>query len=102
MSYRRYLLLPLVVLCAGWALPALGPAKEEGFVPLFNGKDLTGWVRVNNGPETFFARELMIVTTGVPTGFLRTEKMYENFILELEWKHIKPKGNSGVFVWADA
>jgi hypothetical protein len=32
--------------------------------------------------------------------------MYENFVLDLEWKHIPPKpgevGNSGVFVWADA
>jgi hypothetical protein len=28
--------------------------------------------------------------------------MYENFILEMEWKHLKAKGNSGLFVWADA
>jgi hypothetical protein len=28
--------------------------------------------------------------------------MYQNFILELEWRHLKPKGNAGVFVWADA
>jgi hypothetical protein len=27
--------------------------------------------------------------------------MYENFILELEWKHIVPKGNAGLFVWSD-
>jgi hypothetical protein len=44
----------------------------------------------------------MIITTGVPLGALRTEKMYENFIAELEWKHIKEKGNSGFFVWSDA
>ena len=31
---------------------------------------------------------------------LRTEKQYENFILELEWRHLKPRGNAGVFVWA--
>jgi hypothetical protein len=76
-------------------------AAEDGFVPLFNGKDLKGWVNVNNAPNTFVARDRMIVTTGIPTGVLRTEKPYENFILELEWKHIKPKGNSGVFVWSD-
>jgi hypothetical protein len=104
---RRFLL-PLALL--GW-LPLLMPAAddkkpEEGFTSLFNGKDLTGWVRVNNAPKTFFVKEKMIVTTGVPTGFMRTDKMYENFILELEWRHIPPKpdavGNSGVFVWADA
>jgi hypothetical protein len=43
----------------------------------------------------------MIVTTGKPTGVLRTEKQYENFILDLEWMHVVPKGNSGLFVWSD-
>src|SRR5262245_37901041 len=75
--------------------------KDEGYVPLFNGKDLAGWVKVNNAPGTFFVKDGMIVTTGVPTGILRTARMYENFVLELEWRHMKPKGNSGVFVWAD-
>lgn len=28
--------------------------------------------------------------------------MYQNFIIELEWRHLKPKGNSGLFVWSDA
>jgi len=27
--------------------------------------------------------------------------MYQNFVLELEWRHLVPKGNAGVFVWAD-
>jgi hypothetical protein len=59
-------------------------------------------VRVNTAPGTFFVKDNRIVTTGLPNGFLRTEKMYENFILEMEWMHLKPKGNSGLFVWADA
>src|SRR5262249_30637719 len=42
------------------------------------------------------------VTTGAPLGALRTAKQYENFILEMEWIHLKPKGNSGLFVWSDA
>jgi hypothetical protein len=33
---------------------------------------------------------------------MRSAKMYENFILEIEWKHMKKKGNSGVFLWCDA
>src|SRR5690606_29412626 len=32
----------------------------------------------------------------------RTARMYQNFILELEWRHLKPQGNAGVFVWTDA
>jgi hypothetical protein len=92
-----FLALPLAAAPAGG-----GPGKDkDGFVPLFNGKDLSGWMRVNCAPSTFVARDNMIVTTGVPTGVLRTARQYENFILELEWKHIKPKGNSGLFVWSD-
>jgi hypothetical protein len=28
--------------------------------------------------------------------------MYENYVLELEWRHVQPKGNAGLFVHADA
>jgi len=77
-------------------------AGEEGFVPLFNGKDLRGWVNVNVAPGTFTVQDGMIVCNGIPTGELRTERMYENFILELQYRHMKPGGNSGVFVWSDA
>jgi hypothetical protein len=80
---------------------AILAADEEGFVPLFNGRDLSGWVPVNVSPETFTVRDGMIITTGIPTGTLRTERMYENFIIELEWRHMKPRGNSGLFLWGD-
>src|SRR5215212_8083314 len=69
---------------------------------LFNGKDLAGWVNVNCAPNTFTVRDGMIVSTGVPTGVMRTEKQYENFELELDWRHIKQGGNAGCFVWADS
>lgn len=86
------------------SLSAAEPDKD-GFVPLFNGKDLTGWVNVNGHPGTWYVKDNMIVTTGQPVGFMRTDKMYENFILEFEWKHSPRKddreGNSGLFVWAD-
>ena len=75
---------------------------EDGFRPLFNGKDLAGWVPVNVSPETFTARDGMIVSTGKPTGVLRTDRPYENFVLELEWRHLQPGGNAGLFVWSDA
>ncbi len=80
-------------------------ANEDGFKPLFNGKDLTGWVNVNCAPGTFFVKDDMIVTTGKPTGYLRTDRQYENFIAEFDWFHVPPKkgavGNSGFFVWCD-
>lgn len=76
-------------------------AQDEAFQPLFNGRDLSGWVIVNVAPTTFSVRDGMIVSTGKPTGTIRTERMYENFILELEWRHLQPGGNAGVFIWGD-
>jgi len=73
-------------------------SDAEGFVPLFNGKNLDGWVNVNCAPETFTVRDGMIICTGIPTGVLRTDKQYENYILELEWRHMKKGGNAGLFV----
>src|SRR5436190_16862481 len=78
---------------------------DNGFVPMFNGTDLTGWVNVNCAPSTFFVKDGQIITTGKPTGYLRTDKQYENFIAEFDWMHVPAApgavGNSGFFVWAD-
>jgi hypothetical protein len=79
-----------------------GARAAEEFRPLFNGKDLTGWVPVNVAPETFTVRDGLVVSTGKPNGFLRTDRHYENFIVELEYRHLVPLGNAGVFIWSDA
>ncbi len=77
------------------------PQDEEGFQPLFNGKNLDGWVPVNTAPSTWKVEDGMLICSGKPIGELRTEKMYQNFIMEVEWRHMKPRGNAGIFVWAD-
>ncbi len=87
------------------AAPAT-PAASAGAVDLFNGSDLAGWVNVNCAPSTWTVRKddegkPYILCSGVPTGVLRTEKAYENFILELEWMHEQELGNAGLFVWSD-
>jgi 3-keto-disaccharide hydrolase len=89
------LLAPAAVLVAADA--------DDGFKPLFNGHDLTGWVRVNTAPGTFFVKDNEIITTGRPMGFLRTDRQYENFVAEFDWMHVNTKevGNSGFFVWGD-
>ena len=86
------------------ALTTLAYATQDdtGFRPLFNGRDLAGWVSVNCAPETWSVREGTIHSTGKPICELRTDRMYENFILELEYKHLIPGGNAGVFIWGDA
>src|SRR6516225_2692544 len=99
---KRTDLLSLAALAA-LALTGSGSLRaDDGFRPLFNGRDLAGWVPVNVAPETFRVRDGMIVSTGKPTGVLRTDRPYENFVLELEWRHMQPGGNAGLFVWSDA
>jgi len=89
--------------------PKTEPAKDAEprvpdpeFVDLFNGVDLTGWVDVNTTPETWTVRDGLLVCSGRPTGVMRSREQYENFILIIEWRHMEPGGNSGVFLWSDA
>lgn len=93
-------ILATLLLSSGLA-QAPTPSPEAG-VPLFNGRDLSGWHNINCAPGTFRAEGGEIRTTGVPICEIRTERMYENFVLDVEWMHETPKGNAGIFIWADA
>ena len=59
------------------------------------------FVRVNSAEDTWsFDDEAQTIScTGQPISVMSTAKAYTNFELVLEWKHLKPAGNSGVFVW---
>ena len=73
------------------------------FVDLFNGKDLSGWIDVNTSPKTWSVNdEGLLVCRGQPIGVMRSDRMYENFVLVIEWRHMQAGGNSGVFLWSDA
>jgi hypothetical protein len=83
-------------LLAGW-LVAAGAAESDGWVPLYNGKDLNGWVQ-HGGKARYRAEGPAIVGTTVPNtanSFLCTRRVFTNFILELEFK-VDPGLNSGV------
>ena len=60
------------------------------------------WINVNTAEDTWSKKKNLLVCTGHPNGVMRSEKQYENFLLHIEWKHIEPGGNSGVFVWSNA
>jgi hypothetical protein len=92
---------PLAVLALALGCSSLlHAADNERLVPMFNGRDLAGWTNVNCAPETWTIRDGMIISTGIPTGVLRTTRMYENFIVELEWRHMVAGGNAGFFVYS--
>ena len=43
----------------------------------------------------------MLITTGHPIGVMATERPYENFIIELDWRHMEYAGNSGLYIWGE-
>lgn len=64
---------------------------------LFNGKNLDGWKIY--GTEKWFVEDGLLVCESGPDkqyGYLATDKWYDNFVLELEFKQ-EANGNSGVF-----
>jgi len=70
---------------------------EDGWVSLFNGKNLDGWIQ-KNGTATYEVKEGTVLGTtspGSPNSFLCTEKDYGDFELEFEVKVDKGL-NSGV------
>jgi hypothetical protein len=67
---------------------------ETGWVQLFNGKNLDGWVP-HMGPDPFPERawevfEGALIARGTPNGYLRTAKAYEDFILEMDCQASQP------------
>jgi hypothetical protein len=91
----------ILILMLGSACQPLH-AQELAFRDLFNGKDLAGWIDVNTSPETWSVKDGLLICTGQPIGVMRTDRQYENFIIEVEWRHMEPGGNSGMFLWSDA
>jgi hypothetical protein len=83
------------------ALPALA-AEDAGFVPLFNGKDLTGWkLRNPQGHNSWTVEPGGILKNTVEKGLhgtdLVTEKKFMNFTVRFEY--LVPDGsNSGFYL----
>lgn len=77
------------------ALPSA--AEEDGFVPLFDGQSLAGWVQ-RGGKAKYTVEHGEIVGTSVadtPNSFLCTEREYGDFILEVDLK-VDNELNSGI------
>jgi acetyl esterase/lipase/prenyltransferase beta subunit len=70
--------------------------ETAGFVPLFNGKDLSGW---EGDTRLWSARDGLLVGTSpglTHNDFLATDKSYGDFILKLTFRLVGGEGNSGV------
>ena len=85
----------LLALCGG-AVTAQAP---EGFVPLFNGRDLDGWVVENSTAGNFTVRDGLLHVEG-PQGWLRSAATYADFALRVEVRFLTTDADSGVFLRA--
>lgn len=65
-------------------------------------KSAIQWINVNTAEHTWSLDKHELVCSGKPIGVMRSQKQYENFLLHVEWKHMEPGGNSGIFIWSDA
>ncbi len=94
------------ILAASFAVASLSchaaEPDEDGFVQMFNGKDLTGWQTTGN----WLVKEGNIITLEPRKGewgwqryndYLATTRKYKDFVIDLEFKY-NEKGNSGVFL----
>ncbi len=73
--------------------------KTDGFVPLFNGKDLAGWEQYASKKDSWAVEEGLLVCKRGGGGWLGTERDYANFELRLEYR-LTPGGNSGIYIRA--
>jgi len=81
-------------LLTGLATAAEAPKPDaEGFVPLFNGTDLSGWVARKPG-GCVVEDGVIVCKAGLTRNYLFTEKEFSNFIVRFEFK-LTPGANNG-------
>ncbi|MCY1719903.1 DUF1080 domain-containing protein [Prolixibacteraceae bacterium Z1-6] len=70
---------------------------QDGWVNLFNGKNLDGWKQLNGEAKYEVVDGVIVGTTvlNTPNSFLCTEKNYSDFVFEVELL-VEPEMNSGI------
>ena len=95
--------LALSLLFAGFLNSAETTSKAfiDGSGPGWRALTEEDFTNVNCKEDTWaFGKDGLIKCTGRPVGVIRTKKMVTNLELVVQWRHLKPAGNSGVFLWA--
>ncbi len=84
---------------------AAAASAQAAWVPLFNGKDTTGWKpflsdAAADPAKTWSVQDGVLVCAGKPVGYIATTQEYTSFELELQWRFDPKKGagNSGVLL----
>jgi|YNPBryunderm2012_1023409.scaffolds.fasta_scaffold45634_1 hypothetical protein len=97
--------LSVLALLLGSVGHAAGADEKDGFTPLFNGKDLSGWTPYLREPSadpnnTWSVVDGVLICKGKPNGYIATKKQYGNYVLRLKWRFPADSkgGNSGVLL----
>ena len=93
-AMKRFAILALLFL----APPLLLSAEEEEMKPLFNGEDLSGWVVPENNIWWKVNEGILEVRSGPNQkgSVLWTERDFEDFVVELEFRFVEGTIDSGV------
>lgn len=95
-SYPRPLLMLGLLLAFASCEQATATVGEENFTPLFNGRNLEGWI---GATDQYVVEEGVIVLPKGRGGKLLTQDQYDDFILRFEFK-LTPNANNGLAIRA--
>lgn len=94
-------ILPVFLLIGATLPPGMALAADDGFTPLFDGRNLDGWI---TGPDNAWVVEDGVIALQREfdgrehnLDYLWTREKYADFVLELEFK-VPQRANSGVFL----
>ncbi|MBI4164634.1 MAG: DUF1080 domain-containing protein [Acidobacteria bacterium] len=92
----KHRILPTVLGVACFGLAAVAGFAREGWKPLFNGKDLSGWRAYGNEKWTVENGSILGEAVTDKYGYLVTENTYRDFELRVKFK-CDAAGNYGLF-----
>ncbi len=92
----RYVAVMMLVLAPALLAQRAPKDSGKGWVPLFNGKDLSGWKNYGAEKWTVEGGEILGEALTKAYGYLGTEKTYKNFEMKGKFK-AEGTGNSGIF-----
>jgi hypothetical protein len=83
--------------------PALAQEAPRAFIdgtgPGWRTLGENDFAGVNGNPDTWTWKDGVLLCSGKPIGVMRTRQRFTNFEMVVEWRHLRPAGNSGVFAW---
>ena len=77
------------------SLSGLSLTKEDGFVSLFDGKSLNGWITINKTGQGYLVKNGILICPATGGGNLFSVKEYSNFVLRFEFR-LQEGSNNGV------